>query len=222
MSLLCVPLLCQASPPAAPCEPCTDEQVAQDPAPGNAPPPGDMPFSAAPLAAEKISAIPDTQAEPPAPPKVENTAVAAALADGITTKLALAAGGIETNASAAGFPLGLIGLTGAKILLVKYAETLPEENKRLVIKTSSAAWGGAAVNNLLIMLAVSPPVSLVAGIITGIMAWRHTTDQYATQDRLAALQKEKQDRLAATQPEPPQPTAPVLRETEQVAVAAND
>lgn len=151
--------------------------------------------------------------------KVDNNAVVAALADGVTTKLALAAGGIEGNALAAGFPLGLAALTGAKVLIAKLAENLPEENKRTVIKTASAAWGGAALNNMLVALAVAPPLSIIAGIVTGIIVWHHTANQYKNQDRLAALEKEKRQRLAVLNNETPASTVPVQANLEGGQVA---
>lgn len=126
---------------------------------------------------------------PVALPDPGNHAIAAAVADGVSTQLAFSAGAVEANGMAASFPL--VALTGAKILLVKYAETLPEEEKRLVMKTSSATWGGAAINNLLVWAAAPPPVPIVAGIIMGLILWRETARGYEHADRLAAAQNEK-------------------------------
>lgn len=194
-ALLCTPLLCQAAARAEPCQP--DAPVIEC-----TPPAGTV-----------------DEAAPPEPASVANNAIAAAVADGISTRLALAAGGIESNALVTGFPMGLIALTGAKILLVKYAETLPEADKRVVVKAASATWGGAAFNNLLVMLAAPTPVAIVAGIVVGIMTWRHAASQYEHQDRLAALQKEKQERLGFALQELPagaEPAPPL----EQITVAA--
>lgn len=44
-----------------------------------------------PLAVTTLEAVPDKL------PEVQNNAIAAALADGVSTKLALAAGGLESN-----------------------------------------------------------------------------------------------------------------------------
>lgn len=118
--------------------------------------------------------------------KVDNTAIQAAVADGITTGLALSSGAVEANPLLSTTPLGLLALTGAKIALVKYAETLPEQDKRMVIKLSSSLWGGAAVNNLLVLFAAPTPVSILAGLLMGVFTWRHTGEAYEAADRAIA------------------------------------
>lgn len=120
---------------------------------------------------------------------VPKAAMQAAVADGVTTALALAGGAVEMNPLVPTSPLGLVGLTGAKVLLVKYAETLPEEDKRTVMKSTSGLWGGAAMNNLMVLLGAPPPVPLFAGAIMGVLAWRHAEKTYAEEDRIAALRK---------------------------------
>lgn len=118
--------------------------------------------------------------------KVDNTAIRAAVADGITTGLALSSGALETNPLISTTPLGLLALTGAKIALVKYAETLPEQEKRMVVKLSSSLWGGAAVNNLLVLLAAPTPLSVLAGLLMGFYTWRQTGEAYEAADRAIA------------------------------------
>ncbi|RJG02028.1 hypothetical protein [Noviherbaspirillum sedimenti] len=116
-----------------------------------------------------------------------DNAITAALADGLTTGVALTAGGaIEMNPLLSS-PLGLVAMTGLKIGLIKFAETLPEEEKRTAMKAGSAVWGGAAVNNLMVLFAAPGPWSIFAGIMMGIATWMHMDGQYQEQDRLAAL-----------------------------------
>lgn len=116
-----------------------------------------------------------------------NPSVAAAIADGISTHAALAAGATEMNPIMPTSPLGLLAMTGMKIGLAKYAETLPEEDKRNTIKTTTAIWGGAAVNNLLVAAAGASPFALLAGLLFGISSWLYVDEQYAQQDRQNAL-----------------------------------
>lgn len=114
-------------------------------------------------------------------------AMVAAVADGVTTGMALSAGAIESNPLIATSPAGLITLTGLKLGLVNYANTLPEQEKRFAMKSTSAVWGGAAVNNVMIFLAAPPPLAIFAGLITGIVTWTHLENQYEKEDiRLAA------------------------------------
>lgn len=121
-----------------------------------------------------------------------DTATAAAIADGLTTGLALGAGAIETKPLIATNPIGLVAMTGLKIGHVQYADTLPTEDKRAVMKTSSAVWGGAAANNLLVLLAAPTPLSVVAGLLAGGMIWNHMDETYQEEDRILAEQKAKE------------------------------
>ncbi|RJG23686.1 hypothetical protein [Massilia cavernae] len=118
--------------------------------------------------------------------KPELTAIAAAVADGVSTGLALSAGAVELNPAVSPTPLGLVTLTGAKIALVKYAQTLPEEEKRLVTKLISSLWSGAALNNIAVLLAAPPPVSLLLGLIMGLVTWHQASQAYEEADQALA------------------------------------
>jgi hypothetical protein len=190
-SLLCFPFICnagQVEEARAGNSNLAAAQISDDtktPAPT---------FSAQPPApqeaATQVHDAIESQAAPEQAPKVRNYAVTAAVADGVTTKLALSAGALESNPVAASLPL--VVLTGAKIALAMYAETLPEKEKRLVIKTSSSVWGGAAVNNVLLLMATPPPFPIVAGILMGVLVWKKTAREYDDHDRkMAALQAAK-------------------------------
>lgn len=121
----------------------------------------------------------------------ESSAIAAAIADGVTTNLALSAGAVETNPLIFTSPLGLVALTGMKIGLVKYAATLPEPEKRLTLKSSSALWGGAAANNLMVLFAAPPPFPIIAGVIMGIATWMNMGRRYEKEDQLLAARNKK-------------------------------
>jgi hypothetical protein len=121
--------------------------------------------------------------------RLDKNAMHAAAADGVSTGLALSAGAVETNSLISTSPVGLIALTGAKIGLVKFADRLPENDKRLVIKTSSSVWGGAAVNNLLVLMAAPTPLAIAAGVVAGVLWWRHSTMVYERADREIAARQ---------------------------------
>lgn len=108
------------------------------------------------------------------PRSAADTARTVAVADGLSTYLALSAGAQELNPMANGSPGGLLVLTGLKFGLVQVLESsnMPEEKKRGVLRTLSAMWGAASVNNLLIAGAVNPPAALALGIISGVWWWR--------------------------------------------------
>lgn len=151
---------------------------------------------------------------PPIAPSItpESSTIAAAIADGVTTNLALSAGAVEANPLIFTSPLGLVALTGMKIGLVKYATTLPEPEKRLTLKSSSALWGGAAANNLMVLFAAPPPFPIIAGVIMGIATWMNMGRRYEKEDQLlAARNKKALDTEAQTVSKP-----------EQISVAVNN
>lgn len=113
-------------------------------------------------------------------------AMAAAVADGVSTGLALSAGGLEANPLLSTSPLGLVAVTGIKLGLVNYADTLPQPEKRLTLKSTSSVWGGAAVNNIMIFLAAPPPFPIFAGLLAGLLTWHHLENQYEKEDLLLA------------------------------------
>ncbi|CAN7429494.1 hypothetical protein [Massilia sp. LjRoot122] len=115
--------------------------------------------------------------------RLDKNAMHAAMADGITTGLALSAGALEMNPLITTSPAGLIVLTGAKIGLVKLADDLPQDEKRLVIKSSGAVWTGAAVNNLMVLLSTPTPIAIAAGVVAGVLWWRHSSQVYERADR---------------------------------------
>lgn len=118
-----------------------------------------------------------------------DAAISAAVADGLTTGLAISSGAIEMNPLLSASPLGLVAITGVKIGLAKFADTLPEEDKRLTLKTTSALWGGAAINNLMVLVAAPPPLPIIAGILMGFATWAHMGNKYQQHDQMVAARK---------------------------------
>jgi hypothetical protein len=116
----------------------------------------------------------------------ENTALAAAIADGLTTSIALSSGAVEYNSAVPTSPLGLVAFTGLKIGLIKYSENFNEPEKRLTLKSTSAIWGGAAVNNIAVYLAAPPPLPIIAGLLMGIATWINMSNNYEEADTLLA------------------------------------
>ncbi|BDT58839.1 hypothetical protein MasN3_23330 [Massilia varians] len=122
--------------------------------------------------------------------RLDQQAMQAAVADGLSTGLALSAGALEMNPLVPTSPAGLIVLTGAKIGLVKYADRLPEDEKRTLIKTSSSLWTGAAVNNLMVLLSAPSPAAIAAGIVAGVLWWQHSVRVHERVDREMAARRQ--------------------------------
>jgi len=70
---------------------------------------------------------------------------------------------IETN------PLGVIGSTVLKAVTLAYAEDLPKEKQQEFDNKAGAVWGAAAVNNVMVILGAATPVSIIIGVISGIV-----------------------------------------------------
>lgn len=100
---------------------------------------------------------------------LEDKANTTALADNGTTIGALALGATEAN------PLGLAALV-LKWPILRYIDTLPDDERAQGQAVVSAMWGGAAVNNVCVMVAILSagtfaPACLLGGIGWGIYAW---------------------------------------------------
>ena len=139
---------------------------------------GSPPSRAAQDMAGETASSPEQRME-----RLDKNAMHAAMADGITTGFALSAGALEMNPLVPTSPAGLIVLTGAKLGLVKLADELPEDEKRMVIKSSGAVWTGAAVNNLMVLLSTPTPIAIAAGVVAGVLWWRHSNRVYERADR---------------------------------------
>jgi len=124
-----------------------------------------------------------------------------AVADGVSTGAAIAAGGAaEANPLVTPTPAGLLLVTTLKLGLAHSVDHVKDPNRRrLWLNTMSASWGGAAVNNLMILGGAAPPVAIVAGVGAGIALWRES-DSRVTASALAA------SRNAAPADKPAAPT----------------
>jgi hypothetical protein len=93
----------------------------------------------------------------------------AVLADGVTTKLGLAAGAKEVGAGYASIPI--------RLALNEYAKTLPD-NERVPIQQAITLGGVcAAVNNGLVLLGAPPPVSLGAFGVCLVVGWNQGAEE---------------------------------------------
>lgn len=100
-----------------------------------------------------------------------------AFADGASTMLGLANGLVELNPIMPVSPLGIAMVTAGKMGLANWADTLPEADRAETLRTMSATFGGAAVNNLLTLVAGATPLGLIGGVIAGVYFWNDTNDK---------------------------------------------
>lgn len=109
----------------------------------------------------------------------KRAAVTAAVADSLSTHLALQAGAIEANPLVNTSAGGLVALAGIKWALVEYVESsdMAESQKSKFKRVTTAVWGGAAINNVLLAMSASNPASLLLGIAGGIWLWNQDLDK---------------------------------------------
>lgn len=94
----------------------------------------------------------------------------AAVADGVSTVGALALGAVELN------PLGLLTIP-AKVAVLAYARSLPDDERATAESLAASIWSGAAMSNVCTIIAIvtggiTSPVCIVAGIVVGVNEWR--------------------------------------------------
>lgn len=92
-----------------------------------------------------------------------------ALADSVTTAIAIGKEGLaESNGLINTSPLGLTALFAVKAGMVYYANNQPEHIKKPILKMTAGLWSGVSMNNLLLILGTSNPVSIMGGIVFGV------------------------------------------------------
>jgi len=95
---------------------------------------------------------------------IKPTAVQGAVADTVTTLVGIELFGLtETN------PAGFIGSTVVKIISLTYAADSSPEKQKVFDSTAGSFWSAAAVNNLMAILGATSPVSIVTGIVSGMI-----------------------------------------------------
>jgi len=104
---------------------------------------------------------------------LEQRAYTAAAADSATTAAGLAMGAVELN------PLGAVAAVALKVPILLYADTLPEAERADVHQAIGAIWGGAAINNVCVLVTIasggaSGPACFVVGVAYAAYTWRST------------------------------------------------
>jgi hypothetical protein len=86
------------------------------------------------------------------------------IADTATTIIGVHGFGlIETN------PLGVVGSTVLKAVALAYTEDFPKEKQQEFSNKAGAFWSGAAINNVMVILGASTPISIIVGVISGVV-----------------------------------------------------
>ena len=103
----------------------------------------------------------------------KNRASIVSISDGVTTAIALANGAKDLN-PIIGSNLGMIvPITAFKFYLINKISTSdePDELKKIKLDLITSIWGGASINNFLLLAGVSSPACLLLGAIGGYIIY---------------------------------------------------
>lgn len=107
----------------------------------------------------------------------EQDAQAAAVADGVSTAVVVGSGAaVEANSLINASPIGLLGVTAVKYAIPYMVRDAEPATRKAVLTSASGIYGGAAVNNLLILVGAGP-VAIVGGVLAGIWFAMSTADK---------------------------------------------
>lgn len=124
--------------------------------------------------------------------------VAAGAADVLSTYVGLRQAGLrEGNGLINTSNWGLAGLFVLKMGLVYYADQQPPEARKPILKATSGLWTLGAVNNLLLIVGASNPVSLVSGLAAGLYAY-YAEGRILEEEEQAAIAQMPPPRKRAT------------------------
>lgn len=106
--------------------------------------------------------------------QAKRSAQLGAMADGLSTYAALAAGGVERNPLLNSSPAGLLAATGLKLGLVEAIDAagMPQEHKRSALRWLSTLWNAASLHNLAIAAGAATPLAVAVGLGSGVWMWR--------------------------------------------------
>jgi hypothetical protein len=97
------------------------------------------------------------------------TAKQAAVLDTVTTAAVLESGtGYELN------PVGFVGATAAKILIVSNMHRFQPETQDYINRITATLWTAAAVNNLAVLMCVPLTTSLPLTLAAGYIVYKNT------------------------------------------------
>jgi hypothetical protein len=110
----------------------------------------------------------------------EQTAQAAALADGVSTAAAISMGAVETNPVVLG--AGLLPITALKVAVPYMVRDAEPETRRAVLTTTTGVWGGLAVHNIVTAVMASTPIGAVFGLVAGVMLYQHEAAKFDAEE----------------------------------------
>lgn len=125
---------------------------------------------------------------------LRDSAHGATALDAATTAAGVASGAaVEVN-PLIGSPAAFAGIMLARVIGVEMADRLDEPGRTSTLAALNSLWWGAGVSNVLVLLAASNPVGLIAGAMAGLGGWSSTADQRAFAE-ICARERQANPRL---------------------------
>ena len=121
---------------------------------------------------------------------LRESAHTATAVDAATTAAGVGSGvAVEAN-PLIGSPAAFAGLMLARVVGVEVADKLPEPARTETLAGLNSIWWGVGVSNVLVLIAASNPVSMIAGAMVALGWWNSTADQrefsaWCAQERVA-------------------------------------
>ena len=103
---------------------------------------------------------------------MEHQAKTTVITDAATTIVALNGGAVELNPIITPTPTGIVAISLVKWALVEHVAQSDLEDRDDYLRIMTGVWGGASINNLLVILGASNPISILAGIIGGYLLFK--------------------------------------------------
>jgi hypothetical protein len=103
----------------------------------------------------------------------KNRAYLVTATDAITTAIALSKGGVDLNPLIGSNQIMIVPITLLKVGIINHiaSEDIPDKDKKNKLDFVTSVWGGASINNFLILLGVSGPAPLLIGAMSGYMMY---------------------------------------------------
>ena len=106
----------------------------------------------------------------------QQAATTAAIADSVSTYLAVASGATEVNPLVSANLGGLVMLAGVKLGALEMIDNSDqtEQEKNEQKRAATAMWGSFSVSNLLVALSAASPIAILAGLASGSYLWMNS------------------------------------------------
>jgi hypothetical protein len=108
----------------------------------------------------------------------KNRASVVSITDAVTTLVALSNGAKDLNPIIGSNPSMVIPITAFKFFVIDTVATSndPDNVKKNKLNFITSVWGGASINNFLVLMGYTNPTCILVGIVGGYMIYNTVSD----------------------------------------------